>query len=277
MRKDIAQRIGRIEDAIAIGAGLSGATEKTQTDAASTSSDQNPALGGAAGNRRDLKPDAQGSKCHVSPLLGSVSSGGLGKVYFGGCYLGAIDSNTMPSLSAEGRRWIFSATREWPTLPSFNDPDNPGQRQSFASSTSTPRHGGHLEQHAELPTRWVVESLLGQFLESDLSHIFPVVDPILFRDTLTQVYGPDSEAHVSDVASAKSCILAFVSFAGRHFTGTKEASYIDTDACALDSQSLASGVLEDATLTTLQATILVVSPAIRQGKFARPLTYCPMA
>ena len=253
----MAQRIERIEEAIANADALRKKEYSDRTNSTtpiSVSPQQAPSPPQAVGEEWYSSVPIICHRQYPTPPPPSTSTvTTLGKVYFGGSYLGFINShNSMPSLSEEGQRWIFSATGEWPTLPNFHEVDSLARRRPALSYLKK-------ADPAELPKIWVVRSLLDQYLQSDLSHVFPVIDPVLFQDTIAQAYGPLCEERALEIVSAKASVLAFLAFTGLHFTETVAGSYMDTDACAAQSQVLASSVLEDSGLTALQATVFLVS------------------
>lgn len=88
--------------------------------------------------------------------------------------------------------------------------------------------------------------------------MFPVIDRILFQDTLSLAYESSTEPLSLDRISAKSCVYAFVSiiclFQGR----VAEIPFLDSDACAQKAYYLLTDALEDTSLTSLQAVFMLV-------------------
>ncbi|KAK7210211.1 hypothetical protein V2G26_017389 [Clonostachys chloroleuca] len=103
----------------------------------------------------------------------------------------------------------------------------------------------------------MVEGILGVFASSAGPLIFPMIDPILFKETLDlayQVPGTTSE-HVR--WGAQACVWAFVAllylFRGR--LGIQPP--VDGDMCADTAQSLLLATCKDVTLATLQTSLLL--------------------
>jgi hypothetical protein len=89
--------------------------------------------------------------------------------------------------------------------------------------------------------------------------MFPIIHEALFQDTITQAYETQAEITAPSAISARSCVFAFLAFAGTHLPETKATSYIDVQGCAFEAQTLMPYLIEDATLTTLQTVMFLVS------------------
>ncbi|KAK5991595.1 ABC-transporter-regulating transcription factor-like protein [Cladobotryum mycophilum] len=198
------------------------------------------------------------------PYFRRLNTAVLGQIYFAGQNLGTLCSrNGFPHLTARGEQWIYSRTGQ---LPSF-------QRLSLSYSPD-PHHDDHHTEHlppvpteppqvtqgqrAVLPERWVTEYLLQAFLETDFSLVFPLVERVLFQQTIRLAYCSRGSAPTLEQKSAKACVLMFLAIGGCHFREQEAASYVDSDACAKEAQSLLAEVLEDVSVTTLQTAIMLV-------------------
>jgi len=104
-----------------------------------------------------------------------------------------------------------------------------------------------------------VDKIFNIFNHSAFSLVFPLVDKVLFEDTLTLAYQPHSESIPLECVSAKSCVLAFVSNIYLYQRREVEIPYLAGNACAIKARRLLSPTLEEASLTNLQAVFMLVS------------------
>ena len=184
----------------------------------------------------------------------------LGKIYLDGQLLGAIGShNSMPCLSEQGLRIVFSATEEWSSLPSFTDVNGLEGQHGLDCHPLALICETQPDQHPKLPELAQVRALQDHFLVSDLRNVFPFLDPVLFQDTLAQAYNDNAGMRALHHISAKSCVFAFLAFCGAHFSETAAGSQVDCHKYAMYSQTLFSSILEDVSLATLQTMIMLVS------------------
>jgi hypothetical protein len=135
----------------------------------------------------------------------------------------------------------------------------------FETTDEIPRsslfHGDadNINLEKPLPPRDMVEGILGVFASSAGPLIFPMIDPILFKETLDlayQVPGTTSE-HVR--WGAQACVWAFVALLYLFRSRLKIQPPVDGDMCADTAQSLLIATCKDVTLATLQTSLLLVS------------------
>ncbi|KPM43753.1 hypothetical protein AK830_g2739 [Neonectria ditissima] len=179
------------------------------------------------------------------------------KIYFGGFLLGRINSSSgIPSFSPDGLRWIQSRTGETPSLFTF---DTEGlQRPSHVPLIPSLSAGyGELSSWLELPDRKIVLEHLRVFSSSFWSQ-FPLVDPILFQQTINLAYEsqpfPPSNEHIS----AKACVFIFLTIMA--FMQEEAIDFIpqvDGDACAAKAQYLLPQVLLEVNTVTLQTVFML--------------------
>uniref|UniRef100_A0A8H7NJ06 Xylanolytic transcriptional activator regulatory domain-containing protein n=1 Tax=Bionectria ochroleuca TaxID=29856 RepID=A0A8H7NJ06_BIOOC len=103
----------------------------------------------------------------------------------------------------------------------------------------------------------MVEGILGVFASSAGPLIFPMIDPVLFKETLDlayQVPGTTSE-HVR--WGAQACVWAFVALLYLFRSRLKIQPPVDGDMCADTAQSLLIATCKDVTLATLQTSLLL--------------------
>ncbi|KAK7430490.1 hypothetical protein QQZ08_003009 [Neonectria magnoliae] len=197
---------------------------------------------------------------HHSTVSSTGTTQNNGQIYFSGLQLGTVDSRTgMPSLSSVGADWIFQATG---LRPSFEYLGNGGSDVTVTTKdqSTSPRQelGTSSSQKTELPEQSMVKSLLQTFLESDLCLVYPVVDCVLFGDTLSIAYELGNEVTSTERVTAKACVFAFTCFVGVYFGDTELGRSIDVDSYAAESTKMVSEMLEDASLTMLQTMLMLV-------------------
>ncbi|KPM39197.1 hypothetical protein AK830_g7330 [Neonectria ditissima] len=202
-----------------------------------------------------------------SPPTGPAQSNG--QIYFSGLQLGTVDSRSgMPSLSRVGIDWIFKATGQ---SPSFEYLSNGGSDFAVTSKNQPASSRKELRvspsQKPELPKRSMVESLLQIFLESDLPLVFPIIDQVLFGDTLNTAYGLENEGDPTQRLAAKACVFAFACFVGVYLGDTDLGSSIDVDSYASESNILVSSILEEPSLTMLQTMLMLGLYNVVSGRF----------
>lgn len=103
-----------------------------------------------------------------------------------------------------------------------------------------------------------MQSLLQTYLCSDFWLVFPLVDGVLFEETVRRAYAPQSTLQPLEHISAKACVFAFLSIASTHFPDSEAAEYVDPDVTAKEAQMLLSDFLEDTSITTLQTVFMLV-------------------
>ena len=112
----------------------------------------------------------------------------------------------------------------------------------------------------DLPNRKAVEAIFDTFVNSSFRLVFPIVDRILFPDTIELAYQPyTGESPSPDHLSARVCILAFASIIPLFHVTEPHTSYIDTDVCASKARYLLTDVLETTNITNLQVAFMLVS------------------
>jgi hypothetical protein len=185
----------------------------------------------------------------VTPFTPSSrsTSGTLGQIHYGGQHLGEIDlENGFPRFSRKGRDWIFSKTGE---SISFQVP---GAMPTTKASNCPP-------ESPSLPCRETTLSILDAYLGSTFKLVFPLIDDLLFAETVTLAYSsPDGPATIEHLIS-KCCVLAFLSMTDLFRTTADEFPDVKTDACAHEARHILTSILEETNITTLQSVLILVS------------------
>ncbi|CAK7201707.1 hypothetical protein SEUCBS139899_004417 [Sporothrix eucalyptigena] len=189
--------------------------------------------------------------------------GASGDMHFAGYELGKISSHCgIPLFSAHGREWIKAQAGE----------DVGSQILSFVEA---PRSGGSLTpsllagyalagSSLDLPPRPVVERCLDAFRLSPFRLVFPVVDHVLFPETIDAAYV--QKTSLGQLA-AKASIFAFLSVlaaAGAEFR--EMLPEIDGDECAAKSHHLLSFVLFESNIAVLQTMVMLTIYSLFTGQ-----------
>ncbi|KAF5005928.1 hypothetical protein FDECE_7686 [Fusarium decemcellulare] len=191
-----------------------------------------------------------------SPASGFTSSVSFGQIHYGGYHFGQISQhNGMPILSTEGKRWLSSRTGEDVSFRKFL-PVTARQRL-IPPASSASHYYNTPEDLYELPDRKKVEKILDVYVNSAFRLVFPIIDRVLFEETMAVAYEPCTGQPSLECVAAKSAVLAFVSIICL-FQGTvHEIPYMDSDACAMKAHYLLNDALEDSSITSLQAVFML--------------------
>ncbi|KAH7171367.1 hypothetical protein EDB81DRAFT_942127 [Dactylonectria macrodidyma] len=168
------------------------------------------------------------------------------QIHYHGAHFGHISShNGIPILSEEGQKWMSARAGENVSFAKFHL--SPPPRSFYFSPTE---FGG-------LPDRAIVDVVVRIFFGSAFRLLFPVIDRVLFEDTMTLAYARWDEEPSAQQLSAQGCVLAFLSIT-RIFQGQVEnLPDIDFDICALKVNYLLAEILKDSTLLSLQTVFML--------------------
>ncbi|RGP78676.1 hypothetical protein FLONG3_3213 [Fusarium longipes] len=198
----------------------------------------------------------------VAPIGASPSAVSYGQIHFGGCHFGHLSQhNGLLLLSDEGKDWIASKTGEQVLLRAGH--------QLF--STPSPALSTHQFSDSQdlwtLPEKGDVEAILDVFANSSFKLVFPVVDPVLFRETIHLAYMDWSgETPPLEYLSHKACILAFVSIIPLFKSSLDDLPPVNTDLCAAKARYILTDVLEGSSLATLQVAFMMNMHEIFLGR-----------
>ncbi|KAH7124339.1 hypothetical protein EDB81DRAFT_872478 [Dactylonectria macrodidyma] len=158
-------------------------------------------------------------------------------------------------LSEKSQRWVSSKTGETVSFHKFRLVLQPPRDYSLPLS-SLEFHGslGHLY---DLPGREFVKDALGTYFRSSIRLIFPLIDPILFDETMTLAYDPWHGQLSADRICAKACVLAFASVM-KYFGETGENPYsLDSNTYAAKAFHMLSDMLDFPSVVLLQALVML--------------------
>ncbi|KAK9357276.1 hypothetical protein V1504DRAFT_442903 [Lipomyces starkeyi] len=182
----------------------------------------------------------------------------FGKLQFAGFKFGEIYSyNGVPFFSPEGNRWVQTRTGQTGALEKLCAFGPPWQNQR--NFHTFPGNNQMLQSTIELPDREIVEEYVLGFSSDLLSLVFPLIDPVLFEETIKLAYNSGNTDPVGH-CSAKACIysfLAFVSIFNLH-SRTRTRPPVDTEACVSKALSLLTQVLQETTIDSLQSVVMLL-------------------
>ncbi|KAH6888188.1 fungal-specific transcription factor domain-containing protein [Thelonectria olida] len=268
VEQSFSDRLGRIEDALAR---TIARQEQETNNASSASSTPTPSapptvstpsvtLSAPASNPVSLGEQFAAHESIQSPFISTPSStfsagASFGQIHYGGCHLGQISShNGMPILSEDGQRWISARTGEDVSFSRFHL----SFQQRALPPTLSPEHFySSTGELYTLPPRAVVEQVTEAFLRSSFRLVFPVIDRVLFEETVNFAYEEcDGQPSLNRI-SAKGCVLAFVSIMCLFQNALDNVPPVDGDACAVKAHYLLSDVFEDASIVSLQTVFML--------------------
>ncbi|KAG6067789.1 hypothetical protein E4U16_005486 [Claviceps sp. LM84 group G4] len=202
----------------------------------------------------------------VSEVLGfsqrSLQSAPLGQIYFTGQQFGAVCPRSgIPHLTSYCEQWISERT---------------GQKSNFRELSSKNVHESNdlirvPEPHMNsgfptqstgllfLPEKRILESLVAEFAASEFSLVFPLINRVLFEETVRLAYTEDDAEPLLGRLAARACVLAFASLTSYHFPASPATAGIDGEVCAKAAQLIIADITEDASITTLQTVLILVS------------------
>ncbi|ORY72148.1 uncharacterized protein BCR38DRAFT_331904 [Pseudomassariella vexata] len=198
------------------------------------------------------------------PLAPPARSPGasFGKLHFAGYHLGGICShNGIPFFSTDGQEWIKTRTGTSPafsTLCALGPPWQNQQhvQQALLSSASS----------LELPDRHIVDEYFAVFRSSPFRLVFPVVDIVLFRDTIELAYEP-CEGHLSaEPIIAKACVFSFLAIMTLLEATAESTAKVNSDACAAKAQFLMPQIVYDTNMTCLEICFMQCMYHLFTGK-----------
>lgn len=136
-------------------------------------------------------------------------------------------------------------------------------RDRFNESRSIPFRSS---QYPALPDRLLVENCAASYQKSSLRYVFPVLDSVLFRQTIRIAYGSADDS--PDVVSAKTCVIAFLIFAHLLQLDGALSSLSQISEYFTAVQQLLPTIIEAMTVDTFQTCVTLV------GQTPAPMEPC---
>ncbi|KAH8424855.1 putative C6 transcription factor [Aspergillus melleus] len=148
----------------------------------------------------------------TTPSPGNPSVSSSVPLHFAGREFGVVSLITgIPFLLPEGRQWVESRTGQKISFDKLCPSKPPWEKQRALSSNALLTS---LQSHNvfELPDRHVVESRFDAYRWSLMQRVFPVLDCVLFIDTINAAYRSECLGGHSAPASVRACVFAFIAF-----------------------------------------------------------------
>ena len=188
-------------------------------------------------------------------------------LHFAGRELGCINLFTgIPLLLPEGKQWVQSRTGQNISLSKLVTSNKPPWERQRALASNALVMNPHPESAFELPDRTLIDTYFILFCISFVRRIFPVVDPVLFKETIENAYQQPRTRLPYGKVSTRACVLAFAAFISlvpplEFETEFRKFAPLNSEAYFTRTQCLVPQVLqESASVEGLQVVSMMVSP-----------------
>ena len=147
---------------------------------------------------------------HLPPLAQSSVPSSV-PLHFAGRELGPVSLVTgIPFLSPSGRQWVQARTGQEVTFDKLS-PTRPPWEKERAQRSNSVLMNLQSQGAFELPDRNVVERHFDLYQSSLMQRIFPVVDTVLFSETIKAAY-QQPYASLAGQSDKRACVFAFLAF-----------------------------------------------------------------
>ncbi|CAI7673772.1 unnamed protein product [Penicillium viridicatum] len=211
------------------------------------------------------------------------------RVHFAGKELGAISLLTgTPFLFPEGQEWIKARTGQHSAIEKLSPARAPWEKergQSFNALLMNMNMNPNTCNPYELPDWRAVQVYFHAYKSSKvMQRIFPIIDLDLFEETLTKAYSQSTSTLKYGQASARVCVIAFLTFASRlpHVKAIAKANTtsipVDHDLLATKAQFFMPQVLQEtASLDAAQAITMLTLFELSSGNMRATNYYAAIA
>ncbi|KAH8899051.1 hypothetical protein GQ53DRAFT_710965 [Thozetella sp. PMI_491] len=227
-----------------------------------------PRASGGSHQASSASPTLVDSDPSTPSGLGPSHSFGSDDLFYAGHHMGTLVSpDGIPVFSAAGRQWIRLRTGDEPTFRDSCVTDRTLRGEWPSSGVPDLMQA---ESSQELPDRKSLEYFLSLFSSSHFHMAFPMLDLVLFEDTLDIAYAPGPADIPASSAVARACIFAFMTIMSLCQAEWDSVPPINGDAFAAKACSLMPHALLDISLTSVQTTFMLalyfqVSGQVKQG------------
>ncbi|RAL13271.1 putative C6 transcription factor [Aspergillus homomorphus CBS 101889] len=201
----------------------------------------------------DLRPTPSAPELPEIPLTSHYQSSGSSSValHFAGRELGVFNLFTgIPLLLPEGRQWVQSRTGQNVSFSRLvSSARTPWERQRAFNHDAMMMHSKPGNTF-ELPERRIVEAYFNMFCSSLMRAIFPVLDPVLYRETIREAYEQSQARPLCASASIRASIFAFVAFANlipppHYEQAHRGLAQVDGEAYIVKAQHFVPQILQE--------------------------------
>lgn len=256
--KDLVERLNRIEKALEAARRNQGTQVSLEGQEVSMSPSSSSAPMSSVGPEppgTDGTPESSQGRINESSKRASGAT--VGQLHFAGFYLGDISSyNGIPFFSADGQDWIRSRAGEDASFQTLF-----AMGPLWQTQHPVPILLGLPQLHTggELPDRIVLEEYLSLFQASHFGISFPLIDFVLFHETIDLAYQPSQETPSLEAVTARACVFAFFAVLSLFQAEWNSTPEIDGEACVGAAQSLVAMILQDPNITSLETVFMLVS------------------
>ncbi|CAI7654452.1 unnamed protein product [Penicillium glandicola] len=207
------------------------------------------------------------------------------RVHFAGKELGVISLLTgTPFLFPEGQEWIKARTGQHVAIDKLSPARTPWDKERGQNFNTFLMNMSTCNPY-ELPDWGTVQVYYQAYKSSNvMRRIFPIIDPELFEETLNTAYSQSPSSFRYGQASARVCIIAFLTFVSRLpdvkdvVSAATTTSPIDHDLLATKAQFLMPQVLqESASLDAAQAITMLTLFELSSGNMRATNYYAAIA
>ncbi|CAI7591597.1 unnamed protein product [Penicillium discolor] len=210
------------------------------------------------------------------------------RVHFAGKELGAISLLTgTPFLFPEGQEWIKARTGQYSGIDKLSPARAPWEKErgeTFNNVLMNMNMNMNTCNPYELPDWRTVQVYFHAYKSSKvMQRIFPIIDLDLFEETLNKAYSQSTPILKYGQASAKVCVIAFLTFASRlphvkTIANATTAIPVDHDLLATKAQFFMPQVLqESASLDAAQAITMLTLFELSSGNMRATNYYAAIA
>ncbi|KAH6976596.1 hypothetical protein EDB80DRAFT_757568 [Ilyonectria destructans] len=217
-KDSLSQRLNQLENAIArLVARADGTRSPSREFLLPMTPSSNTSSGASSVNTES--PDSPMSQEPVKPGLDNVyapAEASYGQFHFAGHYIGYLSCNGgLPSFTQKGLEWISSRTGGAASCSRLAQLGAEHQMSSRTLTYSLPviNRQGSFNLSNAMSDRSITERLLRDFKGSVFGLVFPVIDQVLFIDTLDLAYQPNDGRITVERITSTACVLAFLSVA----------------------------------------------------------------
>ncbi|KAJ5654902.1 hypothetical protein N7490_001905 [Penicillium lividum] len=184
----------------------------------------------------------------------------------------------VPKFSSEAESWAQSRAGQPLSFAMAYERESLAQHSSHRDAEIMQMRV-HMLNPLEFPDLKLVDSFLQVYTDSGLRRRYPVIDPVLFRETVDLAYNQVSGSPLAGIASRAACIYAFLAMKSLICEDEYQTyALIDVELCTRKARCLMAEALnEEATLETLQAATMLALYGIIFGSLQTALLFNTIA
>ncbi|KAG7038518.1 fungal specific transcription factor [Colletotrichum scovillei] len=163
-----------------------------------------------------------------------------------------VSPSGAPFFSVDHQTWIRRCTGQAHVFSNLSGLEPASSLSSSSSCAGGDYYSADCNQ-IELPARHVVEDYLQMFRATPFRLVFPIVDGVLFQETVSQAYDPQHAAN----PAAQACVFSFLAIITHtQWSPRNMAVIIDSEACVWQAQRLMPLAQASQDITGLQTCLM---------------------